>query len=272
MKCSLVAIILLSLLSTVAESVKKDIAIRQQEKNEKKKLLIELNKSLLDAVTISLHSYDMQAFYIAFLEGSRRKNDAYKHVLLLMKLQRKKNKNIKNDNFISTRHLLNPDKKGFQNLFFYYFTEFRPFSQREKILSAVLNFVRDGPILGPQLNASKLFKEIEIYCFKMTFADYINPCDFICPHLSLSLSHSSLLPFHLFYASLFYPFEKKLFLFYNSRSYFLIFLFSYFLFLIFLFSYFQFFSFSKKLNCFMLTYSFSQLQFLTDWVLLILRI
>ena len=116
-----------------------------------------MSKSLLDAVTISLHSYDMQAFYIAFLEGSRRKNDAYKHVLLLMKLQRKKNKNTKNNNFTSTRHLHNPDKKGFQNLFFNYFTEFRPFSQKKKILSAILNFVRDGPILGPQLNASKFF-------------------------------------------------------------------------------------------------------------------
>ena len=116
-----------------------------------------MSKSLLDAVTISLHSSDIQAFYIAFLEGSRRKNDAYKHVHLLMKLQRKKNKNKKKNNFISSRHLHNPDKKGFQNLFFYYFTEFRPFSQRKKILSAILNFVRDGPILGPQLNASKLF-------------------------------------------------------------------------------------------------------------------
>ena len=161
--------------------MKKDIAIRQQEKNEKKKLLIELNKSLLDAVTISLHSYDMQAFYIALLEGSRRRNDAYKHVLLLMKLQRKKNKNIKNHNFTSTRHLPNPDKKGFQNLFFNYFTEFRPFSQRKKILSAILNFVRDGPILGPQLNASKLLKKLMLYCIEEMFVVYIKS---MCFHLS----------------------------------------------------------------------------------------
>ena len=134
--------------------MKRDIALRQQEKNEKKKLLIELSKCFLDAVTISLHTYDMQALYIAFLEGSGRKNDAFKHVLLLMKLQRKANKNIPNKKFSFSRHFAHPDRKGFQNLFFNYFTEFRPFSQRKKILSAILNFVRDGPVLGPQLEAS----------------------------------------------------------------------------------------------------------------------
>ena len=143
-----------------AESIKRDIELRQRERNERKKLLIELNKSFLDALTISLHTYDMQALYLAFLEGSGRKSDAYKHVLLLMKLQRKANENIPNKKFNFSRHLSHPDRKGFQSLFFNYFTEFRPYSQRRRILSAILNFVRDGPILGPQLNASTSFEKL----------------------------------------------------------------------------------------------------------------
>ena len=116
-------------------------------------------------MTISLHTYDMQALYIAFLEGSGRKNDAFKHILLLMKLQRKANKNMQNKKFSFSGRFSNPERKGFQNLFFTYFTEFRPFSQRKKILSAVLSFVRDGPILGPQLKASTSVKELFEKCF-----------------------------------------------------------------------------------------------------------
>ena len=157
---SLIIVIIVYLFFNLADSIKRDIVQRQQEKNEKKKLLSELSKSFLDSVTISLRTYDMQALYIAFLEGSGRKNDAFKHILLLMKLQRKANKNMKNKKFSLSGHFSDPERKGFQNLFFNYFTEFRPFSQRKKILSAVLSFVRDGPILGPQLKASTSVKKL----------------------------------------------------------------------------------------------------------------
>jgi hypothetical protein len=156
---SLIIVIIIYLFFNLADSIKRDIVQRQQEKNEKKKLLNELSKSFLDSVTISLRTYDMQALYIAFLEGSGRKNDAFKHVLLLMKLQRKANKNMQNKKFSFSGHFSNPERKGFQNLFFSYFTEFRPFSQRNKILSAVLSFIRDGPILESQLKASTSVKK-----------------------------------------------------------------------------------------------------------------
>ena len=114
-------------------------------------MISELKSCLSMAVRSNKPAYDVQALHVALLEGLGLKGEAFRHVLTLMRQQRNlyrsTPKSLPHANSSAfTRHRSTPEKKGFQYLFLSYFARFRPYSQKKRILSAALNWVREGPV------------------------------------------------------------------------------------------------------------------------------
>jgi hypothetical protein len=134
-----------------AESIRQDVGAGVKEKNEKKRMISELKSCLSMAVRSNKPAYDVHGLHIALLEGLGLKGEAFRHVLTLMRQQRNLYRSgprsVPDANSSSfTRHRSTPEKKGFQYLFLSYFARFRPYSQKKRILSAALNWVREGPV------------------------------------------------------------------------------------------------------------------------------
>ena len=129
------------------ENSRAEYAAEIFQKNERKRILIDLKSSLRNAVLFNKSAYDIHAFHLASLEGLGMRSSAFEHVLNLLKDQKKKhrrNSNAPNISFL--RSSCNLERKGFQHLFMIYFSRFRSKTQKIRILTAALNWVREGPI------------------------------------------------------------------------------------------------------------------------------
>ena len=105
------------------------------------------------------------------------RSSAFEHVLSLLREQKKKHrKNPTSPNFSFLRPTCNPERKGFQHLFMTYFSRFRSKTQKVRILTAALNWVREGPIDKSTLEIGEIRTKFllvhfsaSLLCFKYLF-------------------------------------------------------------------------------------------------------
>ena len=124
-------------------------------------MISDLKASLTAAARLSKPAYEVQALHLALLEGLELPGQAFRQVINLIRAQKnlysigpESKADLASSSFTKIRS--NPEKKGYQYLFLSYFARFRPYSQKKRILSSALNWVREGPVDKSSLKMGKM--------------------------------------------------------------------------------------------------------------------
>ena len=148
----------------IGENSRTEYAAEVFQKNERKRILTDLKSSLRNAILFNKSAYDIHAFHLASLEGLGMRSSAFEHILNLLKEQKRKHRKKSNSsNFSFLRSTCNLERKGFQHLFMTYFSRFRSKTQKVRILTAALNWVREGPIEKSTLEIGEIHTIINFF-------------------------------------------------------------------------------------------------------------